>query len=67
MRACAERTFPLSVPAAPFHVQITVEPTFSPYLLHPKTQSDRRRLGAQVSFDWRPGKVTLEQYLAERG
>jgi len=67
VRACSERTFPLDVPAAPFHVQITVEPTFSPYLLDPKTQSDRRRLGAQVSFEWRPGKVTLEQYLAERG
>jgi hypothetical protein len=67
VRACSERTFPLAVPPAPFHVEIAVEPTFSPYLLDPKTQSDRRRLGAQVSFDWRPGKVTLEQYLAERG
>lgn len=66
VRACSERTFPLDVPAAPFHVEITIEPTFSPYQLDPKGQSDRRRLGAQVSFDWRPGKVTLEQYLAGR-
>jgi hypothetical protein len=66
VRACSERTFPLDVPAAPFHVQITVEPTFSPYQLDPEGQSDRRRLGAQVSFDWRPGKVTLEQYLNSR-
>lgn len=63
VRACSERTFPLNVPAAPFHVEITIEPTFSPYQLDPKTQSDRRRLGAQVSFDWRPGNVTLEEYL----
>ena len=66
MRACAERTFPLSVPAPPFHVEVTVEPR-SPVPARPEDQSDRRRLGAQVSFDWRPGKVTLEQYLAERG
>jgi hypothetical protein len=67
VRACAERTFALDVPPAPFHVEVTVEPTFSPYLLDPKTQSDRRRLGAQVSFEWRAGTVTLEQFLAERG
>lgn len=67
VRACSERTFPLSVPAAPFHVEITIEPTFSPFQLDPENQSDRRRLGAQVSFEWLPGNVSLEQYLARKG
>ncbi|HUH16044.1 MAG TPA: hypothetical protein VML35_09185 [Gaiellaceae bacterium] len=66
VRACSERTFALSVPPAPFHVEVTIEPTFSPYELDPAGQSDRRRLGAQVSFDWRPGNVTLEEYTGPR-
>jgi len=66
VRACSERTFPLSVPPAPFHVEVTIEPTFSPFELDPVGQSDRRRLGAQVSFDWRPGNVTLEEYTGRR-
>ncbi|MHB1243662.1 MAG: hypothetical protein ACYC1P_09750 [Gaiellaceae bacterium] len=66
VRACSERTFPLSVPAAPFHVEVTIEPTFSPFEIDPVGQSDRRRLGAQVSFDWRPGTVTLEDYTGRR-
>jgi hypothetical protein len=66
VRACSRRTFPLDVPAAPFHVEITISPTFSPHELDPGL-SDRRYLGAQVAFDWLPGKVNLDEYLARQG
>jgi hypothetical protein len=49
-----ERTFRIPSPAPPFRVEVTVDPTFVPWELDPARSSDRRRLGAQVSFRFEP-------------
>jgi hypothetical protein len=46
-----ERQVPLRVPAQPFEVEITVEPTFSPADFG---QPDARRLGVQLTFRYVP-------------
>jgi hypothetical protein len=49
-----ERQVPLRVPAPPFEVEITVDPTFSPADFG---QADARRLGAQVTFTYVPDQA----------
>lgn len=44
------RRFVIPAPAAPFRVEVTVTPTFSP--ADYEDSSDRRELGAQVSYDF---------------
>lgn len=53
--SCQEKTFTLAAPKPPFHVEVTIDGTFVPHDLDP-AQSERRRLGAMVSFEWRPGR-----------
>jgi hypothetical protein len=47
----SKRRFALDVPPPPFRVQVRVRPTFTPA---DYGQTDTRRLGAKVSFSWRP-------------
>lgn len=51
--SCQERAFRIPAPPPPFHVEVTIDGTFVPHDLDP-TQSERRRLGAKVSFEWIP-------------
>jgi hypothetical protein len=53
VNACKERTFTIPAPPPPFHVDVSIDGTFVPNELDP-TQSERRRLGAQVGFIWLP-------------
>ena len=67
VRACAERTFPLSVPRPPSTSRSRSSRPSRRTCSIPNDAERPPPPRAQVSFDWRPGKVTLEQYLAERG
>ncbi len=51
IHAGGKRTVEVRVPAAPFRVAVTTEPTFSPADFG---QGDARELGAQLGFDFRP-------------
>jgi hypothetical protein len=53
----AKRTFRLRTPAAPFRVNVGVEPTFSPAAYG---FGDQRQLGAQVTFAFEPGSKMPE-------
>jgi hypothetical protein len=52
--SCEEETFTMPAPRPPFHVEVTIDGTFVPHDLDPSL-SERRRLGAKVSFAWIPG------------
>jgi hypothetical protein len=56
VRAGARKRFVIPTPRPPFRIEVTVSPTFSP---SDYGESDRRQLGAQVSFSFarqRPGR-----------
>ena len=53
VHALTEKRFRLPAPRPPFQVRIHIEPTFSPADYGFR---DRRHLGAQVSFAFRPGR-----------
>jgi hypothetical protein len=48
-----DRKLEIPVPAPPFQVALTVQPTFSPSEFG---ATDTRQLGAQITFTYRPGK-----------
>jgi hypothetical protein len=50
VEACGVNPVVLPVPAEPWRVEVTVDPTFVPNELDP-SQGDRRQLGAVVSFE----------------
>jgi hypothetical protein len=52
VHSSAKRTFTLRTPKAPFRVELSVSPTFSPSSFG---VPDTRQLGAQVSFTFFPG------------
>jgi len=48
-----QRTFLLGAPSAPWRVEVTIEPTFSPHKLDP-SKSDTRELGARLEAGFLP-------------
>ncbi len=53
LRSCTSPIFLLFSPPPPFHVRVHIEPTFVPAEEDPR-ETDRRELGAQVSFGFVP-------------
>jgi hypothetical protein len=53
IHAGKEYKLEIPVPAPPFQIAMTIQPTFSPSEFG---ASDARQLGAQITFDYRPGK-----------
>jgi hypothetical protein len=49
VRAGARKSFVIPTPRPPFRIEVAVSPTFSP---SDYGESDRRQLGAQVSFSF---------------
>jgi hypothetical protein len=52
LHACSAVAFVIPV-TVPFRVEVTIEPTFSPAKLDPRS-SDARELSARPSFDFQP-------------
>jgi hypothetical protein len=50
---CVTTPFLLPAPSAPWRVEVTIEPTFSPHDLDPRN-SDRRQLGATMDVGFQP-------------
>lgn len=53
IHSCQQREFVLPTPSAPWLVDVTIEPTFSPAELDPSL-ADPRQLGAVVGFGYEP-------------
>jgi hypothetical protein len=53
LHSCEARTILLGVPNAPWRIEVTIEPTFSPNELDPKL-SDLRQLGAKLEAGFLP-------------
>ena len=51
VKACEPNPVVLPVPAEPWRVEVTVDPTFVPHELDPSL-GDRRQLGAKVTFEF---------------
>ena len=50
MTSHAEKTFDVPAPGPRFRVEVNVSPKFVPHELSPQTSSDRRELGAQITY-----------------
>jgi hypothetical protein len=54
--ACGQLRYTIPAPPAPFAVEVRISPLFVPNELDPRV-AERRHLGAQVGFGWRPGRA----------
>lgn len=55
VHACRTVAEHLRTPRPPFTVEVTIDPTFSPAGLDPRSFTDTRHLGAQVRYRFTPG------------